>query len=111
MSGGRITFPSKKSGETVGVVFEFLSSMGATTVESIVTRSVVASVYSGIDANPSAIISGAATAPSSTSARQLITAGIPGVIYSLLCTVTTNQAQTLQQVGLLAVEMNVSGAP
>lgn len=110
-SGGRIILPSKKSGETVTVNFDFASKMNLTsTTETISTQSVTASVYSGTDATPSAIISGAASA-SGTVVSQNITAGTAGVIYILLCNITTNLGQTLQISALLAVESNTQGVP
>jgi hypothetical protein len=61
-----------------------------------------ATVFSGTDASPSAIVSGSTTI-SGTTVTQKITAGVTGVIYDVLCTVTTSLGQTLQQDGLLAV--------
>lgn len=101
MFGGQQPIPvSKKVGETAPVQFDFTSSLGAT--ETISTQSVAASVYSGTDANPSAIISGAASA-SGKVVSQNITAGVSGVIYQLLCTITTSLGKTVQQSSYLSV--------
>lgn len=91
---------TKKVGETAPTTFDFTSQLGAT--ETISTQVVAATVYSGVDANPSAIISGAATA-SGKIVSQVLTAGVSGVIYQLLCTITTSLGKTLQQASYLAV--------
>lgn len=98
--GGSQVQPGKKTGETGPVSFDFTSSLGVT--ETISTQVVAASVYSGVDANPSAIISGAATA-SGKIVSQTLTAGVSGVIYQLLCTITTSLGKTLQQSSYLSV--------
>ena len=95
----RIELPPKLSGDTVTVQFDFTSSLGS---ETISTQTVTASVYSGTDATPSAIISGTATA-SGAVVSQKITAGTVGVIYELLCTITTSGGQTLTKSAFLAV--------
>lgn len=99
-AGQQVLSVPKKVGETANVTFNFQSSLAGG--ETISTQSVAASVYSGVDASPSAIISGSATA-SGAVVTQKITAGVSGVIYQLLCTVTTSLSQTLQQSSYLAV--------
>lgn len=98
--GGTQAQPVKKAGEVGPVTFDFTSSMAVT--ETISTQSVAATVYSGVDANPSAIISGAATA-SLKVVSQTLTGGVSGVIYQLLCTITTSLGKTLQQSSYLTV--------
>lgn len=105
MSQGRVIFDPKRSGETVTLQFDFASRLAVS--ETISTQSVAASVYSGTDASPSAIISGSATA-SGTIVSQKITAGTIGVTYSLACTITTSAGQTLLMVGFLTVIPNVT---
>lgn len=96
----RIVTQPKLVGETASLVFDFASRLAAG--ETISTQVVAASVYSGVDATPSAIISGSATA-SGTQVTQKITGGVSGVIYELLCTITTSGGQTLQMATFLAV--------
>lgn len=100
MSGGRTIFPPKKQGETVILTFDFISQLPAGV--TISTQVVSAAVWSGVDANPSAVISGAASA-SGTKVTQKVTAGVAGCVYALLCTITTSDAQTLQMSAYLAV--------
>lgn len=98
--GGQQPQSTKKTGETGPVTFDFSGELGAS--ETISTQNVVASVYSGTDANPSAIIDG----PASTVLKvvtQSITAGVVGVIYQLLCTVTTSLGRTFQKSSYLAI--------
>lgn len=100
MSASRYVHDPKLQGETVQVTFDFTSEM--TSSETISTQVVTASVYTGVDASPSAIISGSASA-SGKQVLQKITAGTAGVIYKLLCTITTSASQTLQQIMYLAI--------
>lgn len=82
------------------LVFPFISQLAIG--ETISTQAVVATVYTGVDVTPSAIVSGSAAA-SGTDVTQTITAGVAGVIYKLVCTITTSLGQTLQLPGYLAV--------
>ena len=96
----RVQLAPKYSGETTNVVFDFTSRLGVS--ETISSAATVATVYSGVDASPSAMVSGSASI-SGTQVTQLITAGVTGVVYNLQCTVVTSLGQTLQQQGFLAV--------
>lgn len=96
----KVTLEPKLSGETKSYDFDFTSLLAPS--ETISTKSVAASVYSGTDASPSGIVSGSATS-SGAVVSQKITAGTVGVIYKLVCTITTSASQTLQLVALLAI--------
>ena len=93
----------KYQGETVKETFNFLSRLS--TGETILTQVVTATTYSGIDATPAAIISGVASSSGSI-VTQAITAGVVGVIYTLMCTITTSLGQTLQLSAFLVVQPN-----
>lgn len=95
-----ISFPPKSASETTKVVFDFVSRLAVG--ETIVTQTVTAAVWSGVDAAPSSLISGSATA-SGTKVTQVLTAGTAGVVYKLTCTITTSASQTLILYGYLAV--------
>lgn len=97
------TFPTKTVGVSKLYDFDFTSQLG--NGETISTQTVQASVYSGNDPTPQAIVSGAATA-SGAVVSQLITAGIVGTVYNLLCTITTSLGQTLQLQGFLAISQD-----
>jgi len=99
MSSRAILDP-KLLGETKTITFDFTSSLAIG--ETISTQTVTASTYSGTDAVPSGVISGAASA-SGTVVSQKITGGVLGVMYELLCQITTSLGQTLQQSAFLAV--------
>lgn len=86
------SFP-KSSGETRVITFDFISQLAVG--ETISTQSVAAAVWSGVDANPSAVISGTATA-TGTKVMQAVTGGVVGTIYKLTCTITTSLGQTLR---------------
>lgn len=78
----------------------FISSLQV--AETITTASVSASVYSGNDPTPSAILSGSPTI-SGTTISQLVTGGVLGTIYELLYTANTSLAQSIQISAYLAV--------
>lgn len=83
----------KKQGETVNRPFDFISRLGPN--ENLLSAVVFASVYSGTDLNPQAIIFGSASI-TGTIVNQGLTAGVLGVVYELLCKVTTSLGQTLE---------------
>ena len=97
----RVVFGSKLSGETVIEAFDFTSRIPSAT-ETISTASTTATVYSGTDASPSGVISGAATI-SGKVVSQAFTGGLAGNIYQVVCSVTTSLGQTLKMVALLAI--------
>lgn len=90
----------KLAGETATYTFDFTSSLGAS--ETLLTQSVTAAVYSGTDASPSSIVSGGASAAAGVVSQKL-TGGLAGVLYQLLCLVTTSLGQTLELSAVLAV--------
>ena len=96
----RTTFDPKLLGETKLLQFDFLSSLAAG--ETISTQTVTATTYSGTDGSPSSIISGSASTSGSV-VSQKVTGGVLGVVYELLCQVTTSAGQTLQMSAFLAV--------
>lgn len=96
----RVIFEGKLANESEILTFDFTSRLAA--AETISTASVAATVYSGTDASPSSIISGSSTISGQT-VTQLVIAGTLGVVYELLCTITTSLGQTLQLAGFLAV--------
>lgn len=96
----RADLPAKFAGVTTLLPFYFAGDLASG--ETISTQAVTATVYSGTDANPAAVISGAATASGST-VTQKVTGGTAGVIYELVCQITTSLGKTLQQIGLLAI--------
>ena len=96
----RAELPNKLASETKTITFDFTSLLAIG--ETISTQTCTATVYSGVDASPSAIISGSASA-SGAIVSQKITAGTVGVIYSVACAITTSAGQTLKLVGFLAV--------
>lgn len=101
----RIILEGKILGETANITFNFLSRLGAS--ETISTAVVTASVYSGTDASPSAIVSGSASI-SGAVVTQKITAGVEGTIYKLTCTITTSLSQTLVLPAYLAIVPSVT---
>tara|TARA_R110000868_G_scaffold154071_2_gene380110 strand:- start:5356 stop:5661 length:306 start_codon:yes stop_codon:yes gene_type:complete len=86
----RVAFPAKLIGETVAEVFDFASLLSVG--ETISSATCVATVYSGVDASPSAILSGSATI-SGTKVTQKVTAGTLGVTYVIVCAATTSTSE------------------
>lgn len=95
----------KQQGATKTTTFDFTSDLAIG--ETISTQVVAASVYSGVDGTPSGIISGVASA-SGAIVSQKITGGVVGVIYQLLCTITTSLGQTLIQSAFLTIIPDVT---
>lgn len=103
--GGIQGQPTIKVGEIAPVTFDFTAAMAA--AETISTQVVAASVYSGVDADPSLLISGAASA-SGKIVSQTIAPTLSGNIYQLVCTITTSLSKTLKQSSYLAVVPNLT---
>jgi hypothetical protein len=101
-SAGRFVIDPKKAGETVLVSPNFISALQAS--ETISTAVCTATVFSGTDTNPGAIISGSASfTDPGTVVTQLVTGGVLGCVYEFLCTITTSLGQTLEMSGYLAI--------
>lgn len=92
--------PPKLVGATVDVALDFTSRLDPG--ETIVGIVVISTTYSGVDSNPMAILSGAATA-SGPIVIQKVTGGLAGVIYLLSCTITTNAGALKNMLSYLAV--------
>ena len=90
----------KDPGATEKVVFDFLSLLAVG--ETLSGATTTAAVWTGVDATPGGLISGAATV-SGSQATQALTGGVAGVIYKLTCTATTSAGQTLVLTGYIAV--------
>lgn len=96
----RVELPAKLLGETVAEAFDFTSRMGP--AETISSASVAVSVFSGTDPSPSSMRNGSASI-SGQVVTQSITGGVLGVLYLLVCTVTTSLSQVLQLSAYLPV--------
>jgi hypothetical protein len=86
--------------EDIIIVFNFLAELALG--ETITSASVAATVYTGTDASPAAVISGAAEV-AGAEVSQLTTGGLLGVVYLLQCTVNTSDSQVLIQSAFLAI--------
>jgi hypothetical protein len=96
----RSIFDAKISDTPFSAVFSFAIDLAIG--ETLGTASVTAAVYSGTDASPSAIISGSASI-SGGEVTQIIENGVEGVVYILVCLVTTSAGETLTRTGYLAI--------
>jgi len=97
----RVTLPPKYTGDTVKQVFDFASLLASG--ETISSAQTFCTVYSGVDANPQIVVSGAA-AISGTQVTQALTGGVAGTCYWVRCEAVTSASQTLSLQGVLAVE-------
>ena len=95
-----VVFPSKITTATLPLMFDFVSQLGAG--ETLASALVTVSLFSGIDATPSAILSGSASI-TGLIVTQYVHAGTAGVIYQLNCAVETSAGNQLIMTGLLAV--------
>jgi hypothetical protein len=98
--GGRVTLPSKKLGETVVITFDYISKLLAG--ETLVSAVCTSVVYTGVDSNPSAVITGTPTI-SGTQVNQLVTGGVLGTIYTIVAKATTSLSQIIELSAYLAV--------
>lgn len=96
----RIEFPSKPLSETVNLSVDFISRLASG--ELIQSASVAATLYSGTDTAPGALVNGAASV-SGSQVIQSITGGVLGNIYELAYTAVTTLAQRLVITGYFAV--------
>lgn len=96
----RIEFPSKPLSETVNLSVDFISRLASG--ELISSASVAATLYSGTDTVPGALVNGAASI-SGSQVIQSITGGVLGNIYELAYTAVTTLAQRLVITGYFAV--------
>lgn len=96
----RVELPSKLLGESINQMVDFISRLASG--ETILAASVVASLYSGNDPTPAAIVSGVPTI-SGSQVIQLIVGGVLGNIYELAYKAITSLGQTLIITGYFAV--------
>jgi hypothetical protein len=94
-------FSPKRTGETIALTFDFVNVLGSTETISSATWSV--EVVEGVDASPSNMIQGSETVIA-TKVSQLITGGIDGVVYRMVCQADTSTGQEIQGTALLAVK-------
>ncbi|MBV5322736.1 MAG: hypothetical protein JZU60_02740 [Ilumatobacteraceae bacterium] len=96
----RTTLDAKIPSSLVPAVFDFAQSLALG--ETLTTVSTTATVYSGADATPSAVLSGSPT----VSAKQVIqnlTGGVLGVVYYIVCAATTSLGKVLLAGAYLSV--------
>lgn len=96
-------FESKLVDETISLTFNFGSRLSAG--ETISAGGCAVEVFSGVDANPSALLSGAATLDGEDIIQQ-ITGGLEGVVYLISCQADTSDNNVLINQGKVAVLSN-----
>jgi hypothetical protein len=95
-----VVFPSKDTGETIPLVFNFSDKLQFG--ETISGSSLSVSVFSGTDPSPNSILSGSPV-NAATQVTQSITGGVAGVIYTIVCLVTATGSHNYAKTGHLAV--------
>lgn len=96
----QVPLDGKKTGETTLLAFDFSSRLAVG--ETLSSASTTAVVWTGTDPSPSSVIASSATLVGKQ-VRQRVTAGVGGVIYTLVCTAITSAGNTLQLWGFLAI--------
>lgn len=96
----KVILGAKRATESRNEVFDFASLIASG--ETLSTAVTTATVHSGTDSSPSAVISGSASI-SGTKVTQKLIAGTLGVTYLITCTVTTSAGQTLVLEGFLPI--------
>jgi len=98
-----VVTPSKATGEKIPVVFDFASKLAVgETLSTLPAPTVAISVWSGVDASPTSVLSGSATV-SGTKVSQVVTGGVAGCIYKITCTPVTSSSNNPVIQTLLAV--------
>lgn len=90
----------KLVGETVQRSFDFISDLAVG--ETLSTPTVTATVWTGNDATPQSIVSGAA-AVSGTAVTQNFTGGVAGTLYSLSVKANTSAGRILEKQAFFSV--------
>lgn len=93
-------FPIKDTNEVLTLTFNFIGQMNFG--EAINDAVVTSIVHSGTDPNPENIVLGASTIDG-TVVSQVITNGLPGVIYQVVAAITGTEGNVYTQSGLLSV--------
>ena len=99
-AGTRVEIDPKRQAEIVSPLFDFSSKCQAGDVLSAPT--VTVTVWSGIDANPSAVYGGSAPIAGQV-VSPVLQAGIVGVLYLVAVKVIASLSGTLELDGILAV--------
>ncbi len=99
-----VTEAVKAVGETLPLVINFSDALQAG--ETITGAGTTVTVFSGTDASPSSLLSGAATYDAYGNVTQNVTAGIVGVIYNVAITVTASGSHNYVKLARLAVISN-----
>jgi hypothetical protein len=95
----RVIFPPKRAGEFKPFPFDFTSFLAVG--ETISEPTITVSVWSGVDANPSAVY--ASSTPVGAIVDVYLQAGVVGVIYLVQCSIVTSTSNTYELDGLVAV--------
>lgn len=94
-------WPAKPAEDIVPLTFQFGSKMQFN--EQIIAATLDIAVYSGEDPGMDLAPFGDVAYTSQGAVTQAVEGGIPGVTYTVICTVATNQSHRYSIVGRLAV--------
>jgi len=100
----QLIFTAKAVGEQQPYIVNFSDRLQFG--EVINGAAVVISVFSGTDANPSALLVGTPTYDTNGNVTQVLTGGVAGVLYNVVYTVTGTSSHNYVKVGQLAVISN-----
>jgi hypothetical protein len=95
-----VLVPAKRSDATVPVEFPFADQLEFG--ETIAGQVVTCQVFTGDDSAPENVLSGPPTL-SDTTVSQIVTGGVPGVIYQLVAIVTTSNSNMYTKGARLAI--------
>lgn len=80
------------TGDSRAIPFDFSSVLSGATIGS---ATLVASVFSGVDANPQAIIVNGGLSISGLTVTQRVSGGSPGTTYQIACTAHASGSQVV----------------
>ena len=100
----QIIFDAKAVGETQPYIVNFSDRLQFG--EAINGAAVTVSVFSGTDASPTSMLSGATSYDSAGNVTRVLTGGVAGVTYNIVFTVTGTSSHNYVKVGQLSVIAN-----
>lgn len=99
MAGNMAVFDQKAPPDIMRLAFDYTSRLP--TGVNLTSAGVSAQVWAGVDPNPNAIILGSTIVGAVV--YQIVTGGVPGVIYKLTCFTSASNGENPIMYGYLAV--------
>lgn len=105
MSASRVILPPKRSATAIFPIFDFQGFLNPFLTSDVLSSvvSVTVIVWTGVDANPSAVYAGTSNLTPPSVVQPELIGGIPGVIYLVKVIAGASGSRTFELDGLLAI--------